>query len=108
MKSKNFVVALLSTIILFEKIGKSVPINFCFSEIPKIFICIRVKQVAFLSEDWTELSVWISVLFTVFTLEIHEREAYRKQTVSNASVLLNRVSAWEHDRFMQVLRYTVS
>ena len=26
----------------------------CFSEIPKIFICFRVRQVAFLSEDWTK------------------------------------------------------
>ena len=24
----------------------------CFSEIPKFFICVRVRQGAFLSEDW--------------------------------------------------------
>ena len=24
----------------------------CFSEIPKIFICVRVRQGDFLSEDW--------------------------------------------------------
>ena len=28
---------------------------FCFSEIPKIFICFRVRQVAYLSEDWTKV-----------------------------------------------------
>ena len=35
-----------------------------FLEIPKTFICVHVGQGAFLS-DW-KLSVWSSVLFTVF------------------------------------------
>ena len=49
------------------------------------------------------LSVWSSVLFTVSALEMREREAYRKQTGSNVSVLLLlKVSALEHDRFMDV------
>ena len=47
-------------------------------------------------------------LFTVFALEMREREAHRKQTGSNLSVLLYKVSALEHDRFMQVSLYTVS
>ena len=47
-------------------------------------------------------------LFTVFALEMREREAYRKQTGSNLSVLLYKVSALEHDRFMQVSLHTVS
>ena len=47
-------------------------------------------------------------LFTVFALEMREREAYRKQTGSNLSVPLYKVSALEHDRFMQVSLYTVS
>ena len=70
----------------------------CFSEIPKTFICVCVRQVTFLSEDWKKLSVWSSVLFTVSALEMREREAYRKQTGLNVSVLLNKVSALEHDR----------
>ena len=74
----------------------------CFSEIPKTFICIRVRQVTFLSEDWKKLSVWSSVLFTVSALEMCEREAYRRQTESNVPVLLNKLSTLEHDRFMQV------
>ena len=74
----------------------------CFSEFPKTFIFVRVRQMTFLSEDWKKLSVWKSVLFTVSALEMREREAYRKQTGSNVSVLLNKVSALEHDRFMQV------
>ena len=75
----------------------------CFSEIPKTFICVRVRQVTFLSEDWKKLSVWSSVLFTVSALEMCEREAYRKQTGSNVPVLLNKVFALKHDhRFMQV------
>ena len=56
----------------------------------------------FLFEDWKKLSIWSSILFTVSTLEMGEREAYGKQTASNVSVLLNKVSALEHDRFMQV------
>ena len=74
----------------------------CFSEFPKTFIFVRVRQMTFLSEDWKKLSVWKSVLFTVSALEMREREAYRKQTGSNVSVLLNKISALEHDWFMQV------
>ena len=85
-----------------RKLTKMSKLILCFSEIPKTFICVRVRQVNFISEDWKKLSVWSSVLFTVSTLEMCEREAYRKQTGSNVSVLLNKVSALEHDRFMQV------
>ena len=80
----------------------------CFSEIPKTFICVRMRQVTFLSADWKKLSFWknssfwSSVLFTISALGKCEREAYRKQTESNVPVLLNKVSALEHDRFMQV------
>ena len=73
-----------------------------FSEIPKAFICVRVSQLTFLSEDWKTLSVWDSVLFTVSALEMRERETYWKQTGSNVSVLLKKVSALERDRFIQV------
>ena len=78
----------------------------CFSEIPESFIFIR--QVAFLSEDWKKLSVLSSVFFMVSALEMREREAYRKQTGSNVSVLLKKVSALEHDRFMRVSLKTVT
>ena len=73
-----------------------------FSEIPKMFICVGVRQVTFLSEDFKKLSVFSSVLFTVSTLEMRERKVYKKQTGSNVFVLLSRVSALEHERFMQV------
>ena len=74
----------------------------CFSEIRKTIICVRVRQVTLLSEDWKMLSAWSSVLFTVSALEMREREAYRKQTGSNVPVLLDKVSALKHDQFMQV------
>ena len=74
---------------------------FVLSEIPKNFICVRVRQVTFLSECWKR-SVRSSVLFTVSTLEMREKEAYKKQTGSNVFVVLNKVSALEHDRFTQV------
>ena len=80
----------------------------CFSEIPKTFICVRVRQVTFLYEDCKKLSVWSSVFFMVSTLEMREREAYRKQTGSNVPVLLTKVSTLEHDRFMQVSLQTVT
>ena len=73
-----------------------------FLEIPKTFICVCVRQVAFLSEGWKKLFVWSSVLFMGSALEMCEREVYRKQTGSNVSVLLRKVSALEHDWFMQV------
>ena len=73
-----------------------------FSEIHKNFICVPVRQVTFLSEDWKKLPAWSSVLFTVSTLEMRGREAYKKQTGSKVFVFLNKVSALEHDQFMQV------
>ena len=73
----------------------------CFTETPKTFICVRVRQVTFLSEDWKKLSFWSSVLFTVSALEMCERETYRKQTGPHVSVLRNKVSPFKHDRFMQ-------
>ena len=37
----------------FENIEKTMSnLILCFSEIPKMFICVRVRKVAFLSEDW--------------------------------------------------------
>ena len=93
---------------LSEKIDKNVQFNSLFFGIPEMFLYVLVRQVAFLSEDLKKLSVWSSVLFTVFTLEMRKREAYRKQMKSNVSVLLNKVSALEHDRFMQVSLYTFS
>ena len=80
----------------------------CFSEIPKMFIRVRVRQVAFLLEDWKKLSVWSGIPVTVSALEMRKSEAYRKQTGSNASPLLSKISALEHDRFIQVSLYTVS
>ena len=80
----------------------------CSTEIPKTFIFVRVRQETFLSENWKKLSVWSSILFTVSALDMCEREAYRKQTGSNVPVLINKVSALEHDRFIQVSLQTVT
>ena len=80
----------------------------CSTEIPKTFIFVCVRQETFLSENWKKLSVWSNVLFTVSALDMCEREAYRKQTGSNVPVLVNKVSALEHDRFIQVSLQTVT
>ena len=103
-KQTNIVVLKCKKKFYFEKIEKNVQFN-CFLEIPKIFSCVRVRQADFLCEDWKKFSVWGRAHFAVFALE---REVYRKQTGSNISVLLTKVSALEHDQFMQVSLYTVS
>ena len=80
----------------------------CFSEIPETFICVRVRQVAFLSEDWKCYPSEAVSFLQFFVLEMRERKAYKKQTGSNVSFLLNKVSALEHDRLKQISLYTAS
>ena len=41
----------------FAKIDKNVQFNSLFLGIPKMFVCVRVRQVAFLSENLKKLSV---------------------------------------------------
>ena len=72
MKSKqNVVVLKCKKSFFFRKLAEISNLILCFSEIPKVFICFRVKQVAVLSEDWKKLSVWRSVFFTVFALVVY-------------------------------------
>ena len=73
---------------------------FSLRNLTKISNLIRVgvRQVTFLS---------LNVFFRVSALEIGERKEYIKQTGPNISVLLNRISALAHDRFMQI-SHTVS
>ena len=90
MKLKTITVVLNGVkMFLFEKIDKMSNLILCFS-------------------DRKKLSFWSSALFTFSTLEMHEREAYGKQTRPEVSVLLNKLSALVHDRFIQVSLYTVS
>ena len=99
-KKKNTIYKFIKRLFLFFwKLTKMFKLILCISEIPKTFIFVRVRQVTFLSEDWKNVSIWSSVLFTVSALEVCEREAYRKQTGSNVPVLLNKVATLEHDRF---------
>ena len=83
-----------------RKLTKMSNLILCFSEIPKIFLCSRKS--GGLSEDWKKLSVWSSVLFLVFALEMRKREAYRTDGIKRVYP-----SQQGHDRFMQV-SYTVS
>ena len=98
-KKKYYFKVYKKTVSFFWKLTKMFKLILCISEIPKTFIFVRVRQVTFLSEDWKNVSIWSSVLFTVSALEVCEREAYRKQTGSNVPVLLNKVATLEHDRF---------
>ena len=92
---------------LFEKIDKNVQFNSLFLGNSWNF-CVRVRQGAFLSEDWKCYPSEAVSSLQFFALEMRERKAYRKETGSNVSVLLNKVSALEHDRFKQVSLYTAS
>ena len=71
-------------------------LNLCFSEIPEIFICVRLRQGTFFSEGWKCYPSEAVSSLKFFALEIHEREACRRPTGSNVSVLLNKASALEH------------
>ena len=105
---KNYCFKVWKNRFFLRKLTKMFKLILCFSEIPKTFICVHVRQVTFLYEDWKKLSVWSSVPFTVSALEMHERKAYKKQTGSNVSALLNKVSTLEYDRFKQVSLKTVT
>ena len=98
-KKKYYFKVYKKTVSFFWKLTKMFKLILCISEIPKTFIFVRVRQVTFLSEDWKNVSIWSSILFTVSALEMCEREAYRKQMGSNVPVLLNKVATLEHDRF---------
>ena len=81
---------------LFEKFDEYFQFNSLFLEISKDFLCICIKQVAFLSGDWKK------------SLEMRERKWYRKDTRSNVhSVLFNKASGLEYDRFEQMSLYTL-
>ena len=88
---------------LFEKFNKNVQFNSLFLGNSLYFYLYWCKIGYFLSEVCKMLSIWSSVLFTVSALEMCERKACRKQTESNVSLLPNKISALEHDLFMQVL-----
>ena len=91
-----------------RKLTKMFNLILCFSEFLNFFFVFGWGRLLFYLRTEKKLSVWSSVLFTVSALEMCDREAYRKQMRSSVSVLLNKVSALEHDRFIQVSLYTVS
>ena len=70
-----------------------------FSKIPNIFICVRVRQGAFLSENWKCYPSEAVPSLQCFALEMRKRKAYKKQIGSNVSVLLDKISALDHHRF---------
>ena len=105
--NKKNVVLKCKKMFLFEKIDKNVQFNSLFLGNSWNF-CVRVRQGAFLSEDWKCYPSEAVSSLQFFALEMRERKAYRKETGSNVSVLLNKVSALEHDRFKQVSLYTAS
>ena len=91
----------------FEKIDINVQFNYIFIG-NSWNLCVRVRQGAFLYEDWKGYPSEAVFSLQFFTLEMREKKTCWKQTGSNVSVLLNKVSALEHDQFKQVSLYTAS
>ena len=60
-------------------------------------ICVDVRQVTFLSENWKKLSVWSNVFFSISALEMKGKhiKSRRNQTYLSFTAL-------EHYRFMQI------
>ena len=90
-----------------RKLTKMSNLILCFSKILKKFYLVRARQVALLSEDENFIRLNQCLLYDFLLQKWVEGKKCRKQTGSNASVRLNKVSAFEHDRFMQVSLYTV-
>ena len=112
MKSKRTIVALkYKKNALLRKLTKIFSFILCFSELVKLFTKAgdtdETGDVFYLRTEKSfplkqcPLYLWIA-------LEMYEREVYRKQTISHVSVFLNKVSAVEHDRFMQASLCTVA
>ena len=80
---------------------------FCFPDIPKIFIIVRVRQVAFFISGLKKVFRLKQCPLYGFRFRMREREIYRKQTRSYVSLVLYKVSALDNDRFMQVSLHTV-
>ena len=86
-----------------RKLTKMSKLMLCFSETPKTFTCIRLRQVTFFISGLKKVvRLKQCPLYGFRFRDLWKGETYRKQTESNVSVLLNKVSTLEHDRFMQV------
>ena len=92
---------------LFEKIDKNVQFNSLFLG-NSWNLCPRKAGCFFLTEDWKCYPSEAVSSSQFFALEMRERKAHRKEKGSNVSVLLNKLSASEHNRFKQVSLYTAS
>ena len=73
---------------------------FCFPDIPKIFIIVHVRQVAFFIWGLKKVFRLKQCPLYGFLFRMREREVYRKQTRSYVSLVLYKVSALDNDRFM--------
>ena len=110
MKSKRTIVVLkYKKMLLFEEIDKNIQFNSLFLGIRETCVSARVRQVAFFNWELKKVVHQKQCpLYVLTALEMRKREVYRKQTISHVSVFLNKVSAVEHDRFMQASLCTVA
>ena len=92
--------------LLFEEIDKNFKFNSLFLGIRETFVSVRVAFFTWRLKKVLRLKQ--CPLYVLTALEMRKREVYRKQTISHVSVFLNKVSAVEHDRFMQASLCTVS
>ena len=101
LKFKKMLLWSVKKMFLFEKIDENVQFNSLFLGNSWNF-GVRVRQGVFLTEDWKCYPSEEVSSLQFFALEMRERTACRKETGSNVSVFLNKVSALEHDRFKEV------
>ena len=108
IKKKKLLFESVKKCFFLRKLTKISNLILCFLEIPKILIYVRLRQGAFLSEDWKRYTSEAVSSLQFFALEMRERKAYRKQMRSNVSAHLSKVSTLEQDWFKQVSLYTAS
>ena len=95
--------------LLFEENDKNIQFNSLFLGIRENFYFCPLETGDFFYLR-TEKSFPLKqcTLYVLTALEMRKRKVYRKQAISHVSVFLNKVSAVEHDRFMQASLCTVA
>ena len=95
--------------LLFEEIDKNIQFNSLFLGIRETCFCPRETDGVFFTRELKKVvRLKQCPLYILTALEMRKREVYRKQAISQVSVILNKASAVEHDRFMQASLCTVS
>ena len=95
--------------VLFEEIDKNINFDSLFLGIRETCVSAQVRQVAFFNWELKKVVRQKQCpLYVLTALEMRKREVYRKQTISQVSVFLNKVSTTDYEWLMQTSLCTVS